>query len=239
MSTLVFDVRYTFKEKDGAQRHHVDKNRRMLYKSHSLGDVNAPGAFVWWEADDIDNGGFEYQVGASKTRITVKDYYAAKGVYLRYPKMPLIRTSDEEYFPFELLFQGIISLSLLLLRHIALYLTRPTTTRLLFLNLLAFDELKGAHTDAQKRDVLQFHDDHAATKLINYISFVNQNIADVEDNGVERQIWEKLSISPERTPLVMEAKGRFYSPVYVLQSAVVHLRAMLLLLFQQYFKSRL
>ena len=83
-------------------------NRRLMKLSNTVPlETN-----IVWAADDPNLFSFEFEFRNAQgereesRNITVAEYFATRyDIRLKYPKMPLVRISKEEYFPVEFLFQ--------------------------------------------------------------------------------------------------------------------------------------
>jgi hypothetical protein len=76
------------------------RNRRVFKRDKTR--------MICWTADDPQDYSFEHtNANGEKEQTTVFKYYQASyGITLKYPKMPLVRVSENEYFPVEFLTYG-------------------------------------------------------------------------------------------------------------------------------------
>jgi hypothetical protein len=78
---------------------YTKKGKVGLYKTTSKDEKNIfPTAF---------HHTFPINPGAeNEENVTVAQYYTKKGIDLKFPYMPIVRISNQEWFPIEFLWQG-------------------------------------------------------------------------------------------------------------------------------------
>lgn len=70
----------------------------------------------------FDPSSHEFEDKKSRKNVTVEQYFLKRyDVKFRYPFMPLVRISKDEYFPIEFLFQGMLSRSIVFFCHLPLF----------------------------------------------------------------------------------------------------------------------
>jgi hypothetical protein len=91
----------------GKSREWIQNNALMHYRNRRVFKKEKT-KMICWTADDPQDYSFEYtNANGVKEQTTVYKYYhASYGIVLKYPKMPLVRVSENEYFPVEFLTYG-------------------------------------------------------------------------------------------------------------------------------------